>query len=105
MLSAGKVAEHFSDLIRGKDHREMFRPFCPGDITDVTEFTLEDLVVEEGKGIESLVLGGCRDLENLRQMGEKQMHFWRSHFQRMCRVVKEDEPFDPVRICFGSSGA
>jgi hypothetical protein len=38
-------------------------------------------------------------------LGEKYTHFWRSHFQRMCLVVKEDEPFDPVRICFGSSGA
>jgi hypothetical protein len=105
VLCSGKVREHLSDLIGGEGHGKMFRPFCSGEFADLTDLAMKDLVVEEGDGVEGLVLGGCGDLEGLRQMREECVHFRGGHFEGVFLAVKEDEPFDPVSVRFGGSGA
>jgi hypothetical protein len=62
-------------------------------------------VIEEGDGIEGLVLCRCGDLTDLCQMGEEQVHIRGSHFQRMSLIVKDDKSLDPIGICFNGAGA
>jgi hypothetical protein len=38
-------------------------------------------------------------------MSEECVHFRGGHFEGVFLVVKEDEPFDPVSVSFGGSGA
>ncbi len=80
-------------------------PLGAGEVSEFAKRTFEDLVVEECKRIEGLILGRRRDVEGLCEVREERMDFWCAHFEWVSFVMKENESFDPLDICFYSSGA
>jgi len=66
---------------------------------------LEDLSVEEGDGIEGLVLGRGGDIEGLGEVSEEGVDLRGAHGEGVFFVMEEDEAFDPVGIGFDGAGA
>ena len=104
-IGAVEVGKDESDLRAGEDDGESFRAFSAGDLADLTEIELEDLLVEEGDGIEGLVLGRGGDIAGLGEVGEEGIDFRGAHGGRVALFVEEDEAFDPGGIGFDGSGA
>lgn len=104
-FGAVEVGEDEFGFGAGEDDGEAFGAFCAGDLADLAEIELEDLLVEEGDGIEGLILGRGRDIERLCEVGEERIDFRGAHGRGVAFFVEEDEAFDPGGIGFDGSGA
>ena len=104
-FGAVEVGEDESGFGGGEDDGEAFWAFGAGDLADLAEVELEDLLVEEGDGIEGLVLGRGGDVEGLGEVGEEGVDFRGAHGEGVFFVVEEDEAFDPVGIGLDGTGA
>lgn len=65
----------------------------------------KDFTVEEGEGIEGLVLGRGRDGEVFGDIGEELADFFCAHFLWVSFMMEEDKASDPVDIRFDSTRA
>jgi hypothetical protein len=104
MIQPGEMRKDIPYFAGGKDNGEALRLPGPRNLIDFADLLAEHLVVEEGNSVQGLILGGSGDLKFLGQMGKKGMHFRCTHLERMLLVVKKDESFDPLSVCFCGSG-
>jgi hypothetical protein len=58
------------DLLFGKDYRNIFGFFRPGNVFEIPEILFEGMAEQKKKGIEGLVLGGGRNPVLNRQIGQ-----------------------------------
>lgn len=101
----GEEGEDFLDFAMGEDGREAFGCFGMGELADIADLDLEDLVIEECQRIERLVLVSRRDVKVFGEVREELSDFGGSHSTGMFQVVKDDEAFDPVGVGFDRIGA
>ena len=57
-------------LLSGKDYRNGFRLFRPGNVLEIPEILLQSMPEKKKKRIERLILGGCRDTALNSEIGQ-----------------------------------
>ena len=96
---AVELGEDRADLVAGQDDRQPLRPLGPDHVVaDPVEGPVEDDLIEEQQGGQSLILGRGRDLPVDRQMVEEGYDLSFSHLVGMPFAVEEDELPDPADV-------
>jgi hypothetical protein len=84
-------------LLRKHD-RQLFWSLRSNDVIDLRQRLLKQLLLQEQKSRENLILRRSRDVHFCCQMAEKSLHFFRSRFLRVSNAMKTDEALDPINV-------
>lgn len=99
MVGAGrKGGEQGADFIAGKDGRQAFWPVGPLDCTNLAQRTVEHLIVQEGQGIEGLVLRSSGDVAVRGEVIEESADVGGVERPWMGGVVEAHVSDDPARV-------
>src|SRR5581483_2561067 len=85
-------------LRHGKNNGHSRWPLRPLDLSQPTDFLLQNVFVEEQERAQRLVLSGSGHVANAREMAQEFGDFSFSHFGGMTFLVKKDKPFNPIDV-------
>jgi len=93
------------DFLPAENDGQFARPFGAGELAEVAQVELEDVLVEKHEGVEGLVLGGSGNVAIDSEVAKKSINFGGAQVRRMAFAVKENEAPDPVEVSFFSPQA
>lgn len=100
---AAEAGEDGARFATGEDNRQSSGAADAFDAGDEGKFAIEDLLVKEEEGVESLVLSGGGDVAVEIKVGKEGGDFFFAHFGGMAFALEEDEAADPVDVsAFGA---